>query len=134
MSLYANRCSEAFEHQKEARIAMDFHFLELVVIGFGAQMIDGALGMAFGVIASSILMATGVPPAIASATFMRRKSLPLRFRGHRIFGTRMSTESFFSNWSQQVFVEAHSGPMSLPIFLDRRSNRSSRSIWLQWQD
>jgi uncharacterized protein len=37
------------------------------VIGFIAQMVDGALGMAFGVIASSSLMAFGVPPALASA-------------------------------------------------------------------
>jgi uncharacterized membrane protein YfcA len=36
-------------------------------IGFLAQMIDGALGMAFGVIASSSLMAFGAPPALASA-------------------------------------------------------------------
>jgi uncharacterized membrane protein YfcA len=37
------------------------------VIGFVAQMIDGALGMAFGVIASTSLIAFGVPPAFASA-------------------------------------------------------------------
>jgi uncharacterized membrane protein YfcA len=37
-------------------------------IGFVAQIIDGALGMAFGVIASSSLMAFGAPPAIASAS------------------------------------------------------------------
>ena len=36
-------------------------------IGFFAQMIDGALGMAFGVIVSSSLIAFGTPPAIASA-------------------------------------------------------------------
>jgi uncharacterized membrane protein YfcA len=36
-------------------------------IGFLAQVIDGALGMAFGVIASSSLIAFGAPPAIASA-------------------------------------------------------------------
>jgi uncharacterized membrane protein YfcA len=47
---------------------MDFQYLTLIAIGFFAQMIDGALGMAFGVIASSGLMATGVPPAMASAT------------------------------------------------------------------
>lgn len=47
---------------------MDFQYLTLIVIGFAAQMIDGALGMAFGVIATSSLMATGVPPTIASAT------------------------------------------------------------------
>jgi uncharacterized membrane protein YfcA len=38
-----------------------------VAIGFFAQMVDGALGMAYGVIASSSLIATGAPPAIASA-------------------------------------------------------------------
>lgn len=36
-------------------------------IGFFAQMIDGALGMAFGVIASTSLIAFGTPPAFASA-------------------------------------------------------------------
>lgn len=37
-------------------------------IGFFAQMVDGALGMAFGVIASSSLIALGTPPALASAS------------------------------------------------------------------
>ena len=36
-------------------------------IGFFAQMVDGTLGMAFGVISSSSLIAFGAPPAIASA-------------------------------------------------------------------
>jgi uncharacterized protein len=36
-------------------------------IGFVAQIVDGALGMAFGVISSSCLIAFGVPPAFASA-------------------------------------------------------------------
>ena len=39
-----------------------------VVAGFLAQLIDGALGMAYGVTASSLLMSFGVPPAAASAT------------------------------------------------------------------
>lgn len=38
-----------------------------IAIGFGAQIIDGALGMAFGVITTSALLAFGVPPAAASA-------------------------------------------------------------------
>ena len=46
---------------------MDFQILTFVAIGFMAQMVDGALGMAFGIIASSSLMAIGAPPAIASA-------------------------------------------------------------------
>jgi uncharacterized protein len=46
---------------------MDFQIVIFVAIGFFAQMVDGALGMAFGVIASSSSMARGAPPAIASA-------------------------------------------------------------------
>lgn len=38
-----------------------------IVIGFAAQMVDGALGMAFGQISSTLLIAMGVPPAAASA-------------------------------------------------------------------
>lgn len=42
--------------------------LPFVLIGFTAQMIDGALGMAFGVITQTLLVsAMGVPPASASA-------------------------------------------------------------------
>ncbi|HEV7437117.1 MAG TPA: sulfite exporter TauE/SafE family protein, partial [Pseudorhizobium sp.] len=41
--------------------------LLFIAIGFGAQIIDGALGMAFGVITTSSLLAFGVPPVTASA-------------------------------------------------------------------
>jgi uncharacterized membrane protein YfcA len=38
-----------------------------ILIGFAAQIVDGALGMAFGQISSTLLVAMGVPPAAASA-------------------------------------------------------------------
>ncbi|MBI1187057.1 MAG: TSUP family transporter [Alphaproteobacteria bacterium] len=38
-----------------------------LAIGFFAQLVDGALGMAYGVISSTSLLAFGVPPAQASA-------------------------------------------------------------------
>lgn len=41
--------------------------LTFVAVGFAAQLIDGALGGGFGIISSSVLIATGVPPAAASA-------------------------------------------------------------------
>jgi uncharacterized membrane protein YfcA len=41
--------------------------LPFIAIGFAAQLIDGALGMAFGVISSTLLLSLGVPPAAASA-------------------------------------------------------------------
>lgn len=42
--------------------------LPFILVGFGAQIIDGALGMAYGVISSSLLLAIGVPPMAASAS------------------------------------------------------------------
>ncbi|MDT9597400.1 sulfite exporter TauE/SafE family protein [Sphingosinicella rhizophila] len=42
--------------------------LPFIAVGFAAQMVDGALGMAFGVISSTLLISLGVPPASASAS------------------------------------------------------------------
>ena len=43
--------------------------LPFILIGFTAQLIDGALGMAFGVITQTLLVSLmGVPPATASAS------------------------------------------------------------------
>ena len=42
-------------------------FLLFLLVGFLAQAVDGALGMAYGVISSTTLLAFGVPPAQASA-------------------------------------------------------------------
>jgi uncharacterized membrane protein YfcA len=39
-----------------------------VLAGLVAQLIDGALGMAYGITATSLLLTAGVPPAVASAT------------------------------------------------------------------
>jgi uncharacterized membrane protein YfcA len=39
-----------------------------VALGFAAQLVDGALGMAYGLIATSALLAFGAPPAVASAS------------------------------------------------------------------
>ena len=40
----------------------------LALVGFGAQLIDGSLGMAYGVTSTTLLLAVGSNPAIASAT------------------------------------------------------------------
>lgn len=46
---------------------MTVDFLLLAAIGFFAQLVDGALGMAFGVISTSAMLTMGLPPAQASA-------------------------------------------------------------------
>lgn len=47
---------------------MDVNILVFVVVGFIAQMIDGALGMAYGVSSNTFLLSLGIPPAAASAS------------------------------------------------------------------
>lgn len=38
-----------------------------VLVGFAAQIIDGAIGMAYGIASTSLLLSFGIPPATASA-------------------------------------------------------------------
>ena len=42
--------------------------LPFILVGFAAQLVDGALGMAFGVISNTLLISLGVAPRLASAT------------------------------------------------------------------
>ncbi len=43
-------------------------FITFAIIGFFAQIVDSALGMGFGIISASVLLAQGVPPALVSAS------------------------------------------------------------------
>jgi uncharacterized membrane protein YfcA len=47
---------------------MDSSFYIAIIVGFFAQIIDGTLGMAYGVSSSSFLLGMGIPPAAASAS------------------------------------------------------------------
>jgi uncharacterized membrane protein YfcA len=43
-------------------------FILFVAVGFAAQIVDGAVGMAYGLTGTSVLLSFGVPPAMASAS------------------------------------------------------------------
>ncbi len=45
-------------------------FLVLAVVGLVAQLVDGSLGMAYGVTSQSLLLAVGISPALASAAVL----------------------------------------------------------------
>ena len=47
---------------------MEISILVYILVGFVAQMIDGALGMAYGVSSNTFLLSLGIPPAAASAS------------------------------------------------------------------
>jgi uncharacterized membrane protein YfcA len=63
-------------------------FLIYVAAGFAAQMIDGTLGMAYGVTASSLLLSIGLPPATVSATVHAAECFTTGASAvsHRVFG------------------------------------------------
>jgi uncharacterized membrane protein YfcA len=46
----------------------DWNILIFILVGFFAQLIDGALGMAYGVSSNSFLLGVGLPPVAASAS------------------------------------------------------------------
>lgn len=52
---------------KTSDIHLDITFFQFVVVGFIAQMIDGTLGMAYGVSCSTLLLNFGVAPRVATA-------------------------------------------------------------------
>ncbi len=47
---------------------MDQTIIVFIIVGFIAQMIDGALGMAYGVSSTTFLLSIGIPPVAASAS------------------------------------------------------------------
>ncbi len=47
---------------------MDVNIFLIIFVGFIAQIIDGSLGMAYGVTGNSFLLTLGLPPAVASAS------------------------------------------------------------------
>ncbi len=59
-----------------------------IAAGFIAQLIDGSLGMAYGVTASSILLGMGLPPAVVSSTVHAAEcfSTGASAASHHIFG------------------------------------------------
>jgi len=66
----------------------DGHFFFFVLVGFIAQLVDGALGMAYGVISNSLLLAAGLPPATASASVHAAEIVTTGVSGlsHHAFG------------------------------------------------
>jgi uncharacterized membrane protein YfcA len=65
LSFYFSGYGEAIDHWI-GDLGSDFAIF--ILVGFIAQMIDGALGMAYGVSCSTLLLSFGIPPAASSAS------------------------------------------------------------------
>ena len=57
-----------FFPNESTNVTLGREFFIFIAAGFAAQLIDGALGMAYGVSCNSLLLGFGVPPALASAS------------------------------------------------------------------
>src|SRR6202008_983507 len=70
-------------------------FLVMLLTGFIAQMVDGSLGMGYGTISTTFLLATGVAPAIVSS----------RVHSARVFSSGVSGYSHhrFGNINKKLF-------------------------------
>ncbi|MCX2453680.1 sulfite exporter TauE/SafE family protein [Pedobacter sp. PLR] len=53
---------------KEVYFQMDEKFLWMLAVGFLAQMVDGALGMGYGVVSTTLLLSGGMNPAVISGS------------------------------------------------------------------
>jgi uncharacterized membrane protein YfcA len=61
-------------------------FFIFALVGFLAQLIDGVLGMAYGVSATTFLLSFGIPPAIASASTHAAEVVTTGFSAASHFG------------------------------------------------
>ena len=70
-------------------------FLMMVMTGFLAQMVDGSMGMGYGTISTTFLLANGVNPAIVSS----------RVHSARVFSSGVSGFSHhrFGNINKKLF-------------------------------
>ena len=96
-----------------------------VALGFVAQLVDGALGMAYGLIATSFLLASGTPPALASASVhTAEESSPPGSPALRMSGTGTSTGHCSSGSLPPALPAGCSAPMSWSDYPRTRSRRS----------
>jgi uncharacterized protein len=54
--------------ERQDAMAVSPAFFGLLAIGFVAQLIDGCVGMGYGICSSALLATLGIPPAVTSAT------------------------------------------------------------------
>lgn len=52
----------------DVREVLGSDFVFYLLVGLGAQLVDGTLGMAYGATSNSFLLSLGVPPAVSSAS------------------------------------------------------------------
>ena len=97
----------------------------IALAGFAAQFIDGTLGMGYGVSSTSLLMAIGLAPAIASASVHTAEIVTTLVSGiahHQLGNVKMSKGSGSFPWSFPASLAGRWEPISCPRSPARRSS------------
>jgi len=63
---------------------LDPLILAFLAVGFGAQLIDGILGMGYGVVSTTFLLGMGIPPALTSASVHTAEIFTTAAPDHRL--------------------------------------------------
>ena len=77
-------------------MTLSSHTLWLIPVGFFAQMVDGCVGMGYGISSSSILATLGVPPLITSATVHAAEVITA--------GVSSASHAWFRNLDRKIFL------------------------------
>ena len=73
-------------------------FVLFVAVGFAAQLVDGAIGMAYGLSGTTVMLSFGIPPATASASIHAAESSRPASPASRTGASAMSTGRSFGGW------------------------------------
>lgn len=100
-----------------------------IIVGFAAQVIDGALGMAFGVISQTMLVSVlGMAPAAASASTHLVEIFTTGASGASHIVHRNVDWGLFSGWSPSAWWAASLAPTCSPTSMPRSPGPISCSI------
>ncbi|CAG4994075.1 hypothetical protein DYBT9275_01309 [Dyadobacter sp. CECT 9275] len=66
--IFSRYYQEILHFFNNSDLGLESDFIFYLLVGLGAQLVDGALGMAYGVTSNSFLLSLGVPPAVSSAS------------------------------------------------------------------
>lgn len=77
-------------------MTISHHVLWLIPVGFIAQMVDGCVGMGYGISASSILATFGIPPLMTSATVHAAEVVTA--------GISSASHAWFRNLDRRIFL------------------------------
>lgn len=98
--------------------------LFIAIAGFGAQFVDGSLGMGYGVTSSTLLIALGLSPALASASVQMAKIGTAAVSGvaHHRFGNvdwatvrRIAIPGAIGSFAGATFLSSISTAVARPV-------------------